>query len=114
MKYMFRIEITLDDEKILNDGEYELNNVYQTIIDFAKENHLTRLKAKDEKTLLFGISGNHKDDLAYIALFEDGLLNSDWFRKCVANMIWYEEDEGDVIKEDIIKSYDDFMARNGL
>lgn len=114
MKYAFKIEIILDEEKIKKDGKYALDDVYYTILEAAQEQHLTRLKAENEKILLFGISGDGKDDLAYVTLFERCLLRSKWFRECVKSMNGYEENNGNLTKINLIKLYDNIMSRNGL
>ncbi len=105
MKYKFRIEITLNDELIISEGKHDVSDVYRTIIDYAKEQHLTRLKAKDEKVLLFGKTGEHKDDFSECWIFQTALLETKWFKKYARSVKWYNDFDSPECPEDVLDEY---------
>ena len=97
---MNKLEIELNEKKILTDGKYDLNELY-TYIDYI---------AVTEKGLRkdgnFYIEDEPCDDgFGMIAAVELILLRNDWFRKYVKtlNCYWWNEETGDFDIEDGIE-----------
>lgn len=108
MKYKFRIEITLNEEKIISDGKYDINDLYQRILNFAKVQHITQLKSKDKKILNFGKTGELKDDFADCWIFQTALLDCGWFKEYAESMKWYNDFENSDHPENVLEEYYNF------
>lgn len=82
-------KIVLDEEKILKEGKYDLNDMYKTIDEMAEN---CKLIKKDKYT--YYCIGD-KNDLAHLGNFiYGGLMEEIWFTKNVKEWIWISEKEG--------------------
>lgn len=80
----------LDEEKILREGKYDLEKMYQAIEELAKECGLIKI---DKNT--YHCKGD-KNDLANLWIFvSKGLVDSDWFSPNIKQWQWISEKEGD-------------------
>ena len=82
-------KIVLDEEKILKEGKYNLENMYKTIDEFAKESGMIKIDKE-----VYHCKGA-KYDLGCMTLFiYKYLIDSEWFTKNVKEWIWISEKEG--------------------
>ncbi len=102
--YRYKVEIELDDEKILREHKYDLESIYNTIRQWFNERN-TDENVSNEKSLVFASS--RQDDKAYgcFALIKCRLMRSEWFRPYVSKMLWYNTDEGEGF-EDVLYEYE--------
>ena len=88
-------KIVLDEEKIMKEGKYNLEELYKEIDEMAVDAGLIK---KDK--LLYMCKGDEKD-LAAIYLFNyEYLLEEEWFTKYISEWVGIDNKEGD---SDLIK-----------
>lgn len=81
--------IVLDEEKILKEGRYNLEDMYKTIDEYAKESGMIKINKE-----IYHCKGD-KYDLGCMTLFiYHYLINSEWFTKNAKEWIWISEKEG--------------------
>lgn len=56
----FKVKFLIDDAKIIRDDIYDVNDVYQAIIDEFKANGIACMKNEDEHSLVFGTKKHEK------------------------------------------------------
>ncbi|OBV28815.1 hypothetical protein BKN38_07820 [Helicobacter sp. CLO-3] len=94
-------KIILDEEKILREDKYDLEQMYQLIDELARESGLIKI---DKHT--YHCKGNEQD-LACLGIFVyKNLVEHDWFTLNLKEWIWISEKEGD---SDLI----DFCKKEG-
>lgn len=82
--------IVLDEEKILREGKYDLEDMYAKIDEFAKESGMIKINKE-----IYHCKGD-KYDLGCMTLFiYNYLIDSEWFTKNTKEWIWISEKEGD-------------------
>lgn len=96
MDYKRGTRIVLDEEKIIKEGKYDLNKLYQNIDELAEHAGLIK---KNKYTYI--CQGNEKD-LAALGIFNFmNLVEKEWFTKNVKEWTWIDRKEGDT---DLIES----------
>ena len=81
--------IVLNEEKIINEGKYNIEEIYRIIDNFAKDLDLIKI---DKYT--YHCKGN-KEDLSNLGLFIfEGLMEAKWFTLNVKEWEWISEIEG--------------------
>lgn len=100
--YLYKLEIELDDEKIVKDNKYELSSIYDTVKYYFEQENIQNLKS-DEHIMTF-ISNEH-DDFASFGLIEGEIMTKDWFRPYVKKMIWYNAYHGKNHSEDALMAF---------
>ena len=93
---MMKMEIEIDEEKIIENNEYSVKEVYEKINDIAKNAGIT----KREKCGLF-VGNDDEKDFAHFGIIILDLKNEEWFMLYVKKWIWYVEGEA----EDILEHY---------
>ena len=99
---MLGTKFTLDEEKILREGEYNLDSIYEVIEEIAtKRAKLTKVSKNHYVT-------EHKNGVAHLGILVfNYLAEYDWFTVNVREWLWLSDKEG---KSDIIallKKYND-------
>lgn len=88
--------IVMDEEKIIKEGIYDLEELYQKIDELAEHAGLIK---KDKYTYM--CQGNERD-LAALGIFNFmNLVKKEWFTRNVKEWIWLNKNEGDT---DLIES----------
>lgn len=104
---MLKLEIKLDDNKIIADNKFKIEKIYQTLEEAFKKCQLRQEKEKDG-TLFFYGSGNSKDYGAFGGIITS-LEEKPWFMDYVTRWIWYNSDDGineeDFAVEDVLYHY---------
>ncbi len=104
MKYRYKIEIELDDEKIIREGKYEIADIYATIRSWFAEEDIPEVK-NDSHTLTFISARTDRDDFARMGLLEVSLIKVPWFKPYVTKMLWYNNSYGADYVENVIEEF---------
>ena len=93
-------KFTLDEEKILRDGEYDLDSIYETIEEIAtKRAKLTKVAKNHYVT-------EHKNGAAHLGiLIYNHLARSNWFTTNVKEWTWENDKEGDSDIIELLKQH---------
>lgn len=102
MDYRYKLEIELDDEKIISDNKYDKNSIYKTIREMFADEGILEVKS-DRHMLVFASNKTDDKEFARFGLIEKTLLNADWFMPYVTRLMWYDTLYGVVSQEDVIK-----------
>ena len=104
---MLKLEIKMDEEKIIADQKYRVESIYQVLKSVFSRYGLKRTE-KPDGTMSFVGSGNPKDYGAFGAIITS-LKEKDWFIDYVEKWIWYNSDDGenenDFSVEDVLYHY---------
>ena len=87
--YRFKVEIVIDEEKVIKDDKYEPQVMYDYIRDMFKQFDLSEIKTGEQYHLVFTNKGGNKD-LGAIGRIVFDLCDMDWFRKYATEFYWYE------------------------
>ena len=102
MKYRYKLEMELDDEKIIADGKYEIDSIYHTFRSWFKEEGISEI-SKNARELVFASNKTDDKEFAKFSLIETSLVKEKWFIPYIKRMAWYDTVYGTVSKEDVIK-----------
>ena len=86
---MMGARIVMDEEKILSEGTYCLDDIYFTLDKFAKECNLIR---RDKYTYICRGGSRDLADMYRFAYLE----NSEWFTDNVKEWIWLDDEDENV------------------
>lgn len=92
MDHKFKVEIMIEEEKVLADSEYDLKDMYQAIIDVFKENDIPRIKSDDKRMLVFGTKKKEKYSLMRIAILR--IIKSE-IMPYLKHFKWYNNETGE-------------------
>ena len=101
---MLKLEIRLNENKILTEGKYTTECLNQTLISAFEEEQLDCRKESDG-TLVFVGRGRAKD-YGCFGMLITALKREMWFMNYVEKWIWYNSDDGE--------SEDDFAVEDVL
>lgn len=101
MEYLYKLEIELDDEKIIADDKYDIDSIYDTIRSWFKEEGIPEI-SKDNSVLIFASNKDDDKEFSRFGLIETELMDAEWFRPYVKKMFWYNNEYGKNYREDII------------
>ena len=98
----YGIKIVMDEEKIIREGKYTLEEIYKNIDDLAE---FSRMKKIDK---FYYVSKN--DTPSDLGCFVwSNLEEQDWFIDNVKEWLWLDKEEG---IDDILKVLKEFKAKN--
>ena len=104
---MLKLEIKMDDQKMIKDKKYKPESVYKVIDDLFQRYHI-RKEIKDDGTHVFYGTGDRKDYGSFGFLITS-LREWEWFMEYVVKWIWYNSDRGhtedDFSVEDVLYYY---------
>lgn len=104
---MLKLEIKLDDKKIIEENKYTPESIYQVLRDAFAECNL-RQENKPDGTLFFYGTGS-RDDFGAFGRLIYTLKDKPWFINYVTKWIWYNSDSGrnenDFSMEDVLYHY---------
>ena len=104
---MLKLEIKMDEDKILADQKYRVESIYQALEQAFARYRLGKTKESDG-TLCFVGNGNPKDYGAFGCIITS-LKEKAWFMDYVTKWIWYNSDDGetedDFTVEDVLYHY---------
>ena len=104
---MLKLEIKLDENKILADQKYKVESIYQALEQAFAKYRLNKTQEPDGTLCFFG-NGNPKDYGAFGCIITS-LKEKAWFMDYVTKWIWYNSDDGeneeDLAVEDVLYHY---------
>lgn len=105
--FRFKVEILLDEEKIVADHEYKPETLYTYIRDMFRQYHLKEVQTDTPNHIIFIDRGTNKD-MAGLACAAIDLSEMDWFRKYTDEFYWYEPNKlGEIVK---INAFDEIAS----
>lgn len=104
-----KVEIVLDDEKILSDDIYELNDIYRSIKDMFTQKGMHDVSQGNK--LIFISREGEKDAYCTCGLNVNNLYDSEWARPYLKKMLWYNGSRGSV--EDVLLIRVEFDKKYG-
>lgn len=99
--YIYKIEIELDDEKIIDEDKYEIADIYSAIRKMFADEGIEEIK-NNSHTLVFASNKEDNRELSRFALIETTLIDKDWFMSYVKRFMWFDTLYGVVSQENII------------
>lgn len=102
MDYRYKLEIELDDEKIIADNKYVLESIYEGIRGMFADEGIPEIKT-DSHMLVFASNKTDDKEFARFGLVETTLLEEDWFLPYVKTFMWYDTLYGVVSQEDVME-----------
>ncbi|MGN0697386.1 MAG: hypothetical protein ACI4JV_01370 [Ruminiclostridium sp.] len=108
MDYLYKITVEIDDEKVLNLQQHDLNAVYKTVREAFANCHFKE-QSTDNKQLVFVIEDGN-DSFSEVGIVTNALHDS-WLGKYLKKMEWY--DSSDDSTEDILMEIQEFDNEYG-
>ena len=104
---MIKVEIELDEKKIMQDNKYLPESIMNTLDDvFAKKNQ--PILEADSFRRVHRDSGNPEKDFAVLGNLILNLAEKDWFLPYAKKILWYNSEDGnnenDFNVEDFLKT----------
>ena len=106
-EYLYKIEIEMDDKKILADNEYDIDEIYQTIREFFAEENIMEI-TNDRGILIFASCKTDNKEFARFGYIEKCLVQCEWFKRYVKRMTWFDKIYGDVSEENVLKVFGEY------
>ena len=96
--FRFKVEIIIDEEKVIKDKLYKPETMYKYIRDMFGQYNLKEEETDAPNHIIFTDIGTDKD-MAGLASAAIDLSKMDWFRKYADEFYWYEPDKyGRILK----------------
>lgn len=109
--YKYKVEIVLDEKKVIEEDKYEPKDMYDYIRNMFKRFDLFEIKTEEPYHLIFTDKGNNKD-MCGLASSAIDLYHMDWFRKYVVKFLWYSRNsDGSISKSSIFDELDNFEIK---
>lgn len=106
MMVKFKVEILIDEEKVIEDDKYEPETMYEYIKNMFRKYNLKEVITDSPNHIIFTDRGNNKD-MAGLFLVASDLSEFDWFRKYAKDFYGYEPGaHGNTLKVDLFKEFD--------
>jgi hypothetical protein len=100
MDIKFRVEIEIDDEKVIAEDKYYLEDVYAAIDKVFKDNNVPKLKSDSEKLLIYGTKKH--DKFSNILVSVNTVILSE-LNPYIKKAIWYNYELNE--QEDILETF---------
>ena len=104
---MLKLQIKLDDDKILTEKKYSAESIYQAL-EKTFANYQLRKEEGSNGAIFFCGNGNPEDYGAF-GFIITALKDKSWFMDYVTKWIWYNSDDGeneeDYAVEDVLYHY---------
>lgn len=107
----FKVEILIDEEKVIADDRYEPEILYKYIRDMFKRFQLCEIKTDQSNHIIFIDRGTNKD-MAGLASAAVDLYNTDWFSEYAMRFLWISRNrDGSISKSSIFDELKDFEIK---
>jgi hypothetical protein len=103
---MIKMQIVMDEDKILREGKYSLCEIYETIDDYFVKK-LKLVKAEDG----FYISSGIKSDFGNFGLAMWTLGKKDWFMDNVDTWLYFNSEDSDSSDDYVVEDFKDFCMQ---
>lgn len=97
----FKVEILIDEDMVIQDDEYELDDMYEYIKDKFRKYNLNEVETDAPNHIIFTDAGDNRDFGGFWSAIWD-LYGLDWFKKYALKFAWYnyvEERVEDILVE---------------
>lgn len=108
MDYLYKVTAEIDDEKVLNLQQHDLEAVYKAVKKAFAGCNFKELPA-DNKQLVFVIEDGN-DSFSEVGIVTNALYDS-WLGQYLKRMEWYDSSDGST--EDVLKEIEDFDKKYG-
>lgn len=109
--YRFKVEIVIDEEKVIKDDKYEPEVMYDFIRKMFKQFELPEIKTEEPYHLIFTDNGRNKDMGGLTSAAID-LYEMDWFKKYAIGFYWYSRNSDNTIsKSSIFDELNNFKVK---
>ena len=103
---MFKTEIAIDEEKVIREGIYDLDEIYNVLDTTFAQYNLPRIEAEGNTRIYRDNDG--EKDFAVMWNLNLSLAEKEWFNCYVDKWIWTindnPDDPDDIETEDLIKN----------
>lgn len=99
LKFKYKVEIVIDEEKVINDDIYDPKEMYEFIRNMFKRFDLAEIKTDKPYYLIFADKGRNRDYGALWRVILD-LYDMDWFKNYAVKYFWHNKSNGSI--EDIM------------
>lgn len=99
MKYKYKVEIVIDEEKVINDDIYDPKEMYEYIKNMFRRFDLPEIKTDKPYHLIFTDKSRSRDYGALWRVILD-LYDMDWFKNYAVKYFWHNKSNGSI--EDIM------------
>ena len=116
MKFKYKVEIVIDEEKVINVYIYDTKEMYEFIRNMFNRFDLAEIKTDKPYHLIFADKGRNRDYGALGKAMLD-LYYSDWFLNYAKKLFWHNnvnESVEDVLKQLGNKTWGDSQWRKHL
>ena len=100
MKFKYKVEIVIDEEKVINDDIYDPKEMYEFIRNMYKRSDLAESTTENPEHLIFADKARNRDYGALGKAMLD-LYYSDWFLNYAKKLFWHNNVNESV--EDVLK-----------
>ena len=106
MMVKFKVEILIDEEKVIEDDKYEPETMYEYIKNMFRKYELNEVETDSPNHIIFTDRGDNRD-MAGLGLVAIHLAKFDWFRKYAKEFYWYTRNsDGSMTKGNIFEQLD--------
>lgn len=104
-KYYYKVEIEIDEEKVIADHKYKLDSIYKSIRNMFLRSDNSIEEIVKEKTRIFITTDPNSNDatLCYPAVV---IAKRTCYKDYITKLLWYDNDEEDGIEycEDVLNT----------
>ena len=111
MKFKYKVEIVIDEEKVINDDIYDPKEMYEYIKNMFRRFDLPEIKTDKPYHLIFTDKGRSRDYGALGRTIFD-LYEYEWFKKYAVKFKFYDLISGSC--EDIIYKINKYRSHYGI
>lgn len=104
----FKVEILIDEEKVIKDDKYEPQDMYDCIRKMFKRFDLSEIKTDKPYHFIFTDKGRKQDYGALWRVILD-LYDKNWFKRYTLKYTWYNI--RNYTCEDIMSEFDNFEVK---
>ena len=109
--FSYKIEIELDDEKIIAEKKYDIKSIYSAIRDLFAREKIKEIKSHVPNMLTFASNKKDSKELGRFGAVESALLVKDQrLLPYISKVTWYDTLYNKVNTEDVLEVF----MKNGL
>lgn len=109
MDIKFKVEIEVDDEKVVAEDKYYLGDVYAAIDRVFKDNNIPKLESNNEKFLTYGTKKHEKYSNIWLAILA---IDESVIMSYLSSFKWFNYETGEI--DDIIEESKQEHTKNRL
>ena len=98
MEYKFQVEFMIDEKRVIEDGVFDLENMYQVIVDAFQKIGIPRLDTGNPKMLSFATEDHDKYAEMWMTILD---IEESIIMPYLSHYVWYNNETGAV--EDVLE-----------